>query len=122
MGRYIFSVGSVIFLLLFISCNRPDSSVLLEDGLQGKFTHLIPDCGIEGNSEIDCTEWLQFVNDSEVDLQYDGIDIVQRFRYTQEDGNLFLEGPPTSSFRPIFIIKDPSTLERKDNGDIWAKE
>jgi hypothetical protein len=111
-----------LLIILFSSCNRTECREQPKIELQGKFSHLIPECNNDTNAEINCIEWLEFVNDTEVDILYGGIDIVQRFRYNQEDSNLSLEGPPTSSFRPIFAIKDPSTLERKDNGDIWAKE
>lgn len=90
--------------------------------LMGRFEHEIPDCDNSGNAEINCTEWLEFINDSEVDILYGGTDIVQRFTYTQGADFISLEGPATSSFMPIFLIRDQSTLERKDNGDVWKKK
>lgn len=111
-----------LLILLFGSCNRTECCVQPNIDLLGKFTHLIPNCNNNANAEINCTEWLEFVNDTEVDILYGGADIVQRFTYIQGIDFISLEGPPTSSFKPIFIIKNPSTLERKDNGDIWQKE
>ena len=90
--------------------------------LSGRYEHEIPDCDNYENSEINCTEWLEFINDSEVNLLYGGTDIIQRYTCSQGVDFVSLEGPATSSFKPVFLIRDESTLERKDNGDIWKKK
>lgn len=107
--------------LVLLSCEEKDCCVN-PLWLSGRFVHEIPECDNSGNPEVNCTEWLEFVNASEVDILYGGIDIVQRFTYTQDEDSISLEGPATSSFKPVFLILDPSTLERKDNGDIWKKK
>lgn len=109
-------------LFIFLSCNEDECCLPPEVELSGRFVHEIPDCDNSENSEINCTEWLEFVNGSEVDILYGGNDIAQRFTYTQGVDFIALEGPATSSFRVMFIIKDSTTLERKDNGDIWNRQ
>lgn len=112
----------VMTLLPSVSCERTECCVQPKFELEGRFTHEIPDCDNQGNPEMNCTEWLEIINSSEVDILYGGGDIVQRFTYTRGADFISLEGPLTSSFRPTFIIKDSSTLERSDNGDIWQKK
>lgn len=110
---------SVCFLF---SCEEKDCCVNPQLELSGRFEHEIPDCDNSDNLEVNCTEWLEFVNASEVDMLFGGNDIIQRFTYTQEMDLITFQGPATSSFMPVFLIRDPSTLERKDNGDIWKKK
>ena len=110
-----------VFLTLSVRCERTECCVQPKIELQGRFMQEIPNCENEGNPEINCTEWLEFVNTSEVDILYGGGDTVQRFTYTQGADSISLQGPSTSSFRPTFSIRDASTLERNDNGDIWKK-
>lgn len=117
---------SILLLLLFFSfsCSKDEEDCCIKPNIElsGRFEHAIPDCDNQENPEANCTEWLEFINESEVDILYGGSDIVQRFTYSQGDDFVSLEGPSTSSFMPIFIIRDQSTLERQDNGDIWRKE
>lgn len=109
-------------ILISISCERNDCCVQPKIELSGVFEHQIPDCDIDKDNIINCVEWLEFRNDTEVDLLYGGGDIVHRFTYTQGADFVSLEGPSASSFKPTFIIKSASELERTDNGDIWKKK
>lgn len=108
--------------VLLISCERTECCVNPKMTLEGKYAHAISDCDNTNNPEMNCIEWLEFVNKSEVNILYGGISVIQRFTYTQEMDYISLEGPLTSSFRPIFIIKNDRTLERMDNGDLWIKD
>lgn len=110
-------------VVIIFSCERTECCFNPTIELQGRFTHELPDCDNSDNPEINCTEWLEFVNGSEVDISYGGFDIIQRFDYLIKDTNmLYLEGPPTSSFKAIFTILDSKTLVRLDTEDIWKKE
>jgi hypothetical protein len=120
--KVIHSLFLVVVGLLFVFCERTDCCPNPEMELEGVFTHAIPDCGNTNNPEINCTEWLEFVNEAEANLLYGGGDMVQRFTYTLESDVISLQGPLTSSFRPVFLIKNRTTLERMDNGDLWIKE
>lgn len=110
-----------ISLAVGISCEQKDCCVFPEIELQGKFVHEIPDCDNDSDPEINCTEWLMFVNGSEVDLVYGGGDIVYRFDYRRKADELYLEGHPTSSYRVFFAIVDAETLVRTDTNDTWKK-
>lgn len=102
--------------LLLASCERTECCTNPEMVLEGIFRHTIP------NPEINCIEWLEFVSKSDVNIVYGGSDIAHRFTYTKGTDFISLQGPATSSFKPIFTIKDNTTLERIDNGDLWIKE
>src|SRR5680860_20224 len=101
-GFYLLVVTVIVF-----SCDLNACCVNPTIELQGRFTHELPNCDKGDNPEINCTEWLEFINDKEVDISYGGIDIVRRFGYVVKDTNiLYLEGPPTSSFKGRFKIID----------------
>ncbi|SDD85315.1 hypothetical protein SAMN05421636_102113 [Pricia antarctica] len=119
MGKYIF-IGVIAGLIM--SCERTECCVNPNLELQGRFTHELPNCDNGDNPEINCIEWLEFINENEVDISYGGIDVVRRFDYVIKDSNvLYLEGPPTSSFKGRFKIMDLKTLVRLDAEDIWKK-
>ncbi len=117
-GFYLLVVAVIVF-----SCDRNECCVNPSIELQGRFTHALPICDNVDNPEVNCIEWLEFINGSEVDITYGGGDIIRRFDYIIKDSNiLYLEGPPTSSFKGIFTIMDSKTLVRLDTEDIWKKE
>ncbi|WP_273568268.1 hypothetical protein [Maribacter halichondriae] len=123
MGKSVYIISLLVMILLnLISCESTACCIQPQIELQGRFTHQILDCDNQENPEINCIEWLEFLNSSEVDILYGGGDIVYRFTYSQGQDFISMEGPPTSSFKPIFIIRDSATLVREDNGDIWRKE
>ncbi len=116
------------FLLLpmiavFSQCERTECCVNPTIELQGRFTHELPNCDNPASPEINCIEWLEFINGNEVDITYEGGDIIYKFDYVIKDTNILsLEGPPTSSFKGRFQIMDSKTLVRSDTEDIWKKE
>jgi len=115
----------VIFLFVLsafcISCEKTGCCSTSHE-LSGRYIHEIPNCDSTANPEINCTEFIEFIDDSEVDLLYGGGDIVYRFSYIHKGNILDLEGPLSSSFKVSFEIKDNKTLIRLDNGDVWRKK
>ncbi len=108
-------------LTLYVSCERTECCLPPSPEILGLYVHDIPNCDNMNNLEINCTEFVKFVTESEVDLLYGGADIVHRFSYTRKGNILDLQGPLTSSFKVSFRIKDSRTLIRIDNGDVWIK-
>ncbi|WP_299530862.1 hypothetical protein [Ulvibacterium sp.] len=106
-----------LILMFFVSCGEDDCCA---NRLQGRFVHEIPDC----TEEQTCTEFVHFLDASRANIRFDGGDTAYRFDYRVEDGEIFLEQEPTSSFAlPFhFRIVDSRTLIRSDNGDLWKKE
>lgn len=106
--------------LVLLSCANDDASKLPE--VNGRYTHEIPNCDNTTNPEINCTEFMEFINGSQVDLLYGGGDVAYRFSYNIIEGIVTLEGEPTSSFKVSFEILDANTLIRTDTKDVWKKE
>ncbi|NJB71137.1 hypothetical protein GGR42_001599 [Saonia flava] len=96
----------------------------MPETLSGRYVHNIVDCDTSGNPEENCSEFLEFIDETKVDVLYGGGDIIRRFNYSIENFTLTLEQEPTSSFLlPFgFNIIDETTLERTDNGDVWKKQ
>ena len=113
-------VSFFVILVAVFSCSDNDDTIIFSAG--DRYIHEIMNCDNTGNPEMNCTEWLEFINGSEMDIIYGGTDIIQRFTYRLQSNSLSIEGPSTSSFRVDFLIRDSNTLERKDNGDIWSKQ
>lgn len=112
---------TILVFVIATSCEKKACCANLEIELLGRFAHQMPDCNNSDESEINCTEWLEFVNDTKVDILYGGGDIVYRFGYERKENMLHLEGESTSSFRVSFEIVDAETLVRTDTNDIWKK-
>ena len=106
--------------LVLLSCANDDASKLPE--VNGRYTHEIPNCDNTTNPEINCTEFMEFINGSQVDLLYGGGDVAYRFSYNIIEDIISLEGAPTSSFKVSFEILDSDTLIRTDTKDVWKKE
>lgn len=66
----------VSVIAVFAQCERTECCANPNLELQGRFNHIIPNCDNSGNTEINCTEWLEFVNDKQVNVVYGGGDII----------------------------------------------
>ena len=108
--------------VLSTSCNRTDCCA--ETTLSGRFEHQISDCDTGSDPEINCTDWLDFIDDSKVSVLYGGGDIVFQFTYQIKEGVLSLQQDPLSSFAIHFDFEviDAQTLRRRDNGDLWKRK
>ncbi|WP_422083246.1 hypothetical protein [Ulvibacterium sp.] len=104
-------------LVFFVSCGEDDCCA---NRLQDRFVHEIPDC----TEEQTCTEFVHFLDASRANIRFDGGDTAYLFNYRVEDGEVFLEQEPTSSFALHFHFRiiDSNTLERNDNGNLWKRE
>lgn len=126
--RYL--VITLVLLTGLNSCNKNDDNVEVE--LNGTFTHVIENCDNSSNPEENCSEFLQFVSnaqvneilyDGQVNFLYGGSDTADVLFFAIKGTTLSIHEEATSSYAlPFtFIIIDDSTLERSDNGDIWKK-
>lgn len=110
----------LIFLLCFMSCMSNDDIIESFD-IQGRFVHEIPDCNNGGNSEINCTEFIDFTDDSTIDILIGGGDIVERTNYQQSENKIDVEQTPVLNFPISFLIQNDSTLIRMEDNEIWHK-
>ncbi len=111
-------IATLAVSLSFNSCEE-ESSISLIDS---RFSYETPDCDNSGNPEVNCTEWIEFISDSEVDLLADGGDIVQRLSYSINDNRIIVTRDLLSSYAISFEIIDSNTIKRTQDESIWSKE
>ena len=108
----------LIVLVFFMSCT--DSNDIIESsGIQGRCIQEIPDCDNGGNPEINCTEYLDFIDRSTVDFLIGGGDIIYRTSYEQNEDAIELE---PINFPISFLVQNDSTLIRVEDNEVWHKE
>ena len=115
------SIMLLLFTVFMISCsNDNDTKTSIE--INGEFTHKIKGCDNGGNFEINCVEFIDFINDSTVAVLIGGGDIVYRTNYQIFDNKIFFEQTGGLNFDISFTIIDETTLIRIEDGEVWKKE
>lgn len=89
--------------------------------IKGKYTHHIIDCDNENNPEINCVEFIEFINDSTVNVLIGGGDIVFRTKYQINDNKIKLEKTVGLNFDISFNIQNETTLYRIEDRELWEK-
>jgi hypothetical protein len=110
----------ILFLMLIgflMSCSKINNV-----NINGRFTHQINNCDNEGNNEINCTEFIEFIDDSTVNILIGGGDIVFRTNYQTNDNKIILEQTDFLNANISFNIKNKTTLNRIENSEVWEKE
>ncbi len=90
--------------------------------LEERYSHDIPNCNNNGNPEINCTEWVDFISGSEVDVLVGGSDIVERGSYQVNGDQIAITINPQSSLSLIFRRLDANRIQRIDDNSVWSKE
>ena len=111
----------ILFIsLIFISCSKSDNANESFE-INGRFTHSISDCDNSGNPEINCVEFIEFIDNSTVDVLIGGGDIVFRTNYQLNKDKIEFEEVGGLNFSISFNIQNESTLDRIEDGEIWLK-
>lgn len=110
----------LILLTLIFSCTNNDDNMDTFD-INGEFTHEITDCDNTENPEINCIEFIQFLDNSNISVLIGGTDIVIITSYQITNNTIQLEKTDGLNFDISFLIKDETTLVRVQNDDIWNK-
>ena len=100
-----------VLLLLLPRCSESENSIV---GL--RFEHDIPNCSNGGNFEINCTEFMEFIDSSRLEGLFGGGDIVLQFNYRRYGNSIKLDG---SGIKMSFIIQNEKTLLRTDDNSVW---
>ncbi|MFK5890145.1 MAG: hypothetical protein QM486_05385 [Flavobacteriaceae bacterium] len=108
-------------LLLSISCSNNDDISNETFKLDGRFTHRIPDCDNNGSPEINCIEFIEFIDNSKADVLIGAGDIVYRTSYDLNENKIELKKGEGLNFDISFIIQNESTLNRIEDNGIWLK-
>ncbi|WP_025741177.1 hypothetical protein [Aquimarina pacifica] len=106
---------------IIASCSNNDDQDS-EYSVTGTFVHQIPDCDNSSNFEINCSEFVEFVNSSEVNALIGGSDIIYVTTYTINKNSIELSKEDGLNFDISFTIQDNSTLIRKEDDTVWLKK
>ncbi|QVY66487.1 hypothetical protein [Polaribacter sp. Q13] len=104
-----------------ISCSSNDDDNSENFEINGEFNHTITGCDNTDNLEINCVEFIKFIDETNVSLLIDGSDIVYIGNYEIIDDKINIETTDNLNINISFIIQDGITLKRIENNDIWVK-
>ncbi|WP_344928842.1 hypothetical protein [Aquimarina addita] len=109
----------ILVSLFFVSACSNDDTVDSNTNIEvnGTFTYEIPECDNSVNPELICTNFVEFVDGSTVDILIGG-DIVYRADYEVNQNIIIIEG---LNFDVSFRIIDMFTLERLEEDQLWLK-
>ena len=89
--------------------------------INGEFRHTISDCNNTDNPEINCVEFIEFINETEVNVLVNGNDILNIAIYEIVDDKINIEIIEGLNINISFLIQDEMTLKRIGSDDIWTK-
>ena len=113
---------TILLLLGFmISCSSNDDDDNGTFKINGKYNHTITGCDNSDNPEINCVEFIKFIDETNVSLLIDGNDVVYVGNYEIIKDKINIETTDGLNINISFIIKDGITLKRIENNDIWIK-
>ena len=89
--------------------------------VNGEFRHTISGCNNASNPEINCVEFIQFIDETKVSILIGGSDIINIANYEIIDDRIDIEITDGLNISISFIIQDEMTLKRIESDDIWTK-
>lgn len=108
--------------VLLLACSDSDDNSTAEIVVDGQYFHQIPDCDNRGNPEINCTEFVNFRDDTNVDILIGGGDIVAQATYRREGNTIVIEQGEGATFGVNFEILSTERLRRIEDQSIWEKQ
>ncbi|MEW7278010.1 hypothetical protein ABW636_05390 [Aquimarina sp. 2201CG1-2-11] len=112
----------LILCLILMSCdNDDDNSSITEDKIIGRFVHQIPDCMVGQDSLLNCTEFVDFIDDTKVDILIGRGDIVRETTYVREGSKITLDKKNGLGSDVSFMLQNANTLKRIEDNTIWVK-
>lgn len=114
----------IVSLLFFYACEEEFTidNVVVEIVHENRFSRPIPNCQVGGNTEMNCTEFIEFINDFEADLLLGGNDVLERGEYTIVDNQISVVIDRQSSYSITFDIIDSLKIKRLEDNTIWIKD
>ena len=88
------------------------------------YTHAIPNCTTGGGSEINCVEWVQFLENNRANVLIGGSDILLRRKYSLNENEITVydESGLSSLSDLIFGRISADTLLRIVDNTFWVLE
>jgi hypothetical protein len=111
----------LLVTLVCISCSNTDDDLSNSNVFEGRYTHEISNCDNSGNPEINCIEFIEFIDESKVDVLIGGGDMVIRTNYLLDKKTIKLEKVLELNFDVSFNIQDEETLIRIEDNELWLK-
>lgn len=117
----------LLILLINISCSDElndsfENKIFIDDWIGSTFVHKLENCSSTDNPEINCTEFIEFLNKDEVSLLIGGGDIVLKTACIISGNAISLAQNGGLTFPLSFLVQNDKTIKRVDNGDVWVKE
>lgn len=114
----------IVSILFFYAC---EEEIIIDNGgieivHENRFSRPIPNCQVGGNTEMNCVEFIEFLNDSEADLLLGGNDILERGEYTIVDNQISVVINRQNSYSINFEIIDSLQIMRIEDNTIWTKD
>ena len=111
------------FLLLaglLVCCAQGDGDNFNQiSNINSRFTHDIPNCANAAQFEINCTEFIEFIDDLRVLALLGGGNILMQMHYKQVGDYIIMEG---HNLQLIFKVQDESTLLNTSDNATWQKK
>lgn len=112
----------LLLIGLIAGCEKDEESVQEFTLIGSKFTHDIPDCDNAGNQEMNCTDFIRFIDESRADILVGGDDIVFRLNYNRSGNKIIIEQGEGINYDISFNIQNEQTLIRVEDNSVWQKE
>lgn len=119
------TIKTILVLIGFISivaCSSKDDAPEEVFEIEGEFIHLIPDCENSNNLEINCTEFISFMDNQRISVLIGGGDIIYVTNYVIIDNTIHVEKTNGLISDVSFSIESETTLIRVENKDVWLKK
>ena len=113
----------LILIGFFMSCSNNDDETNDVFEINGEFKHTISGCDNTNNLGIgtNCTEFINFIDETNVSALIDGSDIAFIGNYKITDNIIQIESTNGLNQNISFLIQDENTLKRTESDDIWTK-
>jgi hypothetical protein len=109
-------------LSLAISCSDNDDNLNQTFEAEGRFVHEIPGCENDSPYEFNCIDFIEFVDNSKVDILIGGGDILYRVGYSVKGNKIILKKSEDFNLDVSFQIQNESELTRIEDNQVWLKK
>lgn len=120
-----FSMKYLFFLFfpaLFFSCSKEDANSEKIPVIGGRFVHEFENCDNSENPEINCAEYIYFIDESTADILLGGDDMIFRVDYYRSNNRISIEQTAGINRSVSFQIDNKETLIRLEDGTTWKRE
>lgn len=104
--------------IIFLSCSNETNRSFINE----RYTHQLPNCDNSGNPEINCTEFIEFSNRSQVDVLVGGGDIIIRTSYNLDSDLIAIEKAAGLNIDLSFRVQDENSLIRIEDDEVWVRD